>query len=126
MRLIDADTLCEDLIERWDLADKRKEELIRAVMADVVTPIVVLQPTIEQSRWIPCSERLPELEEKEYWVCTDGGYQCQCRWTNINYLWTNLTTDWHWHIGDVPQYSKVVAWMPLPKPWREKEDEQNG
>lgn len=123
-RLIDADALCEDLIKRWNLADKRKEEVIRAVMADIVTPIVVLQPTIEQSQWMPCSERLPELEEKEYWVCTDGGYQCQCRWTNINHIWTNLTTDWHWHIMDIPQYSKVVAWMPLPKPYKEGEENE--
>lgn len=72
--------------------------------------------------WIPCSERLPEPEKKRYWVCTDGGYQCQCRWTNINYFWTDLTTDWHWHIGDVPQYSKVVAWMPLPTPYMTADD----
>lgn len=73
--------------------------------------------------WIPCSERLPEPEEKIYWVCTDGGYQCQCRWTNINHFWTDLTTDWHWHIGDVPQYSKVIAWRPLPEPWKGADDE---
>ena len=65
--------------------------------------------------WIPCSERLPENERKEYWVCTDTGYQCECRWTNVNPIWTDLTTDWHWNIFDTPQYTKVVAWMPLPE-----------
>lgn len=73
--------------------------------------------------WIPCSERLPEEGNKSYWICTDGGYQCECRWTNVNHFWTNLTTDWHWHIMDVPQYSKVVAWMPLPEPYREGEQD---
>jgi len=29
MRLIDADKLCEDLLSRWNIADTRKEELIR-------------------------------------------------------------------------------------------------
>lgn len=72
----------------------------------------------EQTRWIPCSERLPEEENKRYWICTDYGYQCECRWTNVNHIWTNLTTDWHWNIMDVPQYSKVVAWMPLPEPYK--------
>lgn len=84
----------------------------------IFRPFKQFQP---EQRWIPCSERLPEQEKKSYWVCTDGGYQCQCRWTNINHFWTDLTTDWHWHIMDVPQYSKVVAWMPLPEPMREGE-----
>lgn len=69
-------------------------------------------------RWIPCSDRLPENECKEYWVCTDTGYQCECRWTNVNHFWPNLTTDWHWNIFDTPQYTKVVAWMPLPEPYK--------
>lgn len=77
---------------------------------------------IVEQRWIPCSERLPEAEEKHYWVCTDTGYQCQCRWTNINHFWTELTTEWHWHIMDTPQYSKVIAWMPMPEPWKEGEE----
>lgn len=47
MKLIDADRLCEDLLNRWNIADTKKEELIRQVMADIVTPIVVSQPTIE-------------------------------------------------------------------------------
>ena len=74
-------------------------------------------------RWIPCSERLPEDENKAYWVCTDTGYQCECRWTNVNPIWTALTTDWHWNIFDIPQYTKVVAWMPLPEPYEGETDE---
>ena len=46
-RAIDIDKLCTDLMERWDIADKQKEELVKQVMADIVTPIVVSQPTIE-------------------------------------------------------------------------------
>lgn len=48
-RLVDADALCEDLLERWSVAETRKEELIKAVMADVVTPIIACQPTIVES-----------------------------------------------------------------------------
>jgi hypothetical protein len=43
---VDVDALCEDLLERWSVAETRKEELIKAVMADVVTPIIACQPTI--------------------------------------------------------------------------------
>ena len=45
-RLIDMDKLCNDLIKRWKTADKKKEIVILSVMADVVTPIIVSQPTI--------------------------------------------------------------------------------
>lgn len=76
-----------------------------------------------EPRWIPCSERMPEEQKKSYWVCTDSGYQCECRWTNVNHFWTQLTTDWHWHLMDIPQYTKIVAWMPLPKPYKTDEVE---
>lgn len=46
-RLIDIDRLCNDLAKRWSIADKKKEDTIRAVLADVVTPIVVSQPTVD-------------------------------------------------------------------------------
>lgn len=70
------------------------------------------------NNWIPCSERLPKKEERSYWICLDGGGQCQCRWTNDMYgFGANEYSKWGWHIMDKPQYSKVVAWMPLPEPY---------
>ena len=45
-RLIDADKLCNRLLMAWDIADKEKKTLISAVMADIVTTIVVGTPTI--------------------------------------------------------------------------------
>lgn len=77
-------------------------------------------PTVNpEPKWIPCSERLPEKAEERYWVCTNTGYQCQCRWTDDVYgLGSN--GEWAWKIFDIPQYSHVVAWMPLPKPYREE------
>jgi len=85
---------------------------------DVYQALELLPSAQPEPQWIPCSERLPEEERKEYWICTDTGYQCECRWTNVNHFWTDLTTSWHWHIMDVPQYAKVVAWMPLPEPYK--------
>lgn len=77
--------------------------------------MISMLPSAQQ--WIPCSEQLPPEENKTYWVCTDNGHQHECRWTNANTIWTHLTTDWHWNIFDIPQYTKVVAWMELPKPY---------
>lgn len=73
MRLIDGDALCNDLLNRWHIADIRKEELIRAVMADIVTPIVACQPTIEErknGKWIPL---ISTSDGKHHEWC---GYQC--------------------------------------------------
>lgn len=81
--------------------------------------ISYLEQKLSDREWIPVSERPPE-EKKVYLIQTDDGYMCNCRWTNRNHLLTDLTTDWHWHIMDVPQYSKVVAWMPLLEPYREE------
>ena len=55
-RLIDKDRLCNDLVKRWSIADKKKEDLIRAVMADVVTPIVVSQPTVDAVPVVRCKD----------------------------------------------------------------------
>lgn len=88
---------------------------------EVAASCVYNLPSAQQ--WIPCSERLPDSEAKTYWVCTDTPYQCECRWTNVNPFWTNKTTDWHWNNFDIPQFSKVVAWMPLPEPYGENCDE---
>ena len=73
----------------------------------------------DEHRWIPVTERLPKAERKSYWVCTDTGYQCECRWTNDRFG-IRESDKWGWKIFDIPQYQKVVAWMPLPEPPKEE------
>lgn len=65
-RLIDIDRLCNDLAKRWSIADKKKEDLIRAVMADVVTPIVVSQPTVEAVPVVRCKDCKHHHYEKHF------------------------------------------------------------
>ena len=106
MRLIDADRLCEDLLKRWDIADKHGEEIIGKVMAYIVTPIVVGQPTIDtQPQWIPVSERLPD-KRQEVLITTKNTFE----------FYTD-TDEWDgnsfWCYGET-----VVAWMPYPEPWK--------
>ena len=75
-RAIDIDKLCTDLMERWDIADKRKEELVKQVMADIVTPIVVSQPTIE-TEIVRCKDCRYMTEHYDtdgnvpYWTCSE-------------------------------------------------------
>ena len=55
-RLIDCDKLCTDLLERWNIADKNREDQIRWLMADVVTPIVACQPTVDAVEVVRCHD----------------------------------------------------------------------
>jgi hypothetical protein len=69
------------------------------------------EPAIKdaQPRWIPFSERLPEVRQ---WVL------CQCRAGIMDVL--RLTEDGSWYKGyPNAEYMGgfVVAWMPLPKPY---------
>ena len=67
---------------------------------------------LEQDRWIPCKERLPEedgwylITEKTDGVKVQEGYFCRTR-------------DGEPYWG----YLHVTAWRPLPAPYQEKEDE---
>ena len=88
--------LCYDLLEKETKALDEAKDIIRA------------------SAWIPAEDEPPK-QKKTYWVCTDDGYQCECKWTNVNQFWTDLTTDWHWSIS---QHSRVVAWRQLPEPYK--------
>lgn len=125
MRTIDADALKYAIVEEGQRSKRYKLGEFWELNGDEIWQVIDAQSTIEpEPHWIPVSERLPDAEKKTYWVCTDSGYQCQCRWTNVNHFWTNLTTDWHWHIGDVPQYSKVIAWKSLPPVYQKEPNDK--
>ena len=118
---------CDD--NRFELINKYKQKLIDGTNIETAPDEMAVIDDIlfrfwqmgwldklerPEQRWIPCSERLPNDEKSIYLVCTNTGHQCQCRWTNVIPILTNATTEWHWNIFDIPQYSKVIAWMPLP------------
>ena len=125
MRAIDADALKLAIVEEGQRSKRYKIGEFWELNGDEIRQVIDAQPTIEpEPHWILCNERLPDAEKKIYWVCTDSGYQCQCRWTNVNHFWTDLTTDWHWHIGDVPQYSKVIAWKSLPPVYQKEPNDK--
>ena len=75
---------------------------------------LAIETVPSSQQWIPCSRELPKEEERSYWVCMEDGYQKQCRWKRYEgkdcYIYA-------WH-----STMKVIAWMPLPEPWKgEKE-----
>ena len=76
-RLIDADVLCDRLINAWNTAEKESEQLICGVMAKVVTPIVVGTPTVDaepvrHGHWLAVKgwdDVIGELDNAECSVC---------------------------------------------------------
>lgn len=62
--------------------------------------------------WIPVSERLPKASGTYQVTCMDGGiyrstyakFQCKLK---------------RWELTGARSYWKVIAWMPLPNPYKE-------
>lgn len=72
---------------------------------------------VTKPQWIPVTERLPE-EKRASYLCLTGGHCHEVRWTNNRYG-LGESDRWGWSIFDIPQYSKVTHWMPLPEPPKE-------
>ena len=74
-------------------------------------------------RWIPCEERTPKIDmsyphHEDYLVQYESGGMDVASWSNVNRFWTDHVTEPYWNCV---QFAKVVAWMPLPEPWKGEE-----
>ena len=74
------------------------------------------------NRWIPCSERLPNEEEmkkaycrntygSEFIVMVDGATKPTTLYRTLDGYWKD----------DSSNFYKVIAWQPLPAPYKEGE-----
>ena len=109
MRLIDADAL---------LTERKKSKYYHLPNGDIAIPIIDVEhaPTVKSKpQWIPVSERLPKVRQ---WVL------CQCRAGIIDVL--RLTDDgcWYRKSNEIYMSGFVLAWMPLPEPYREERTEE--
>ncbi len=134
MRLIDADALRESLFEssQFDTYNDYSMVIDTIDLAPTIEPdwneMLVLcdncghavhvkrinaKPIIESERkteWLPCSEKLPKPYE-DVLVSTSQN-RIQLGWIDRDAEWT-IT---RFRIGD----DKVLAWMPLPKSYKEE------
>lgn len=83
----------------------------------------VIRNTVEElkaeQRWIPCSERLPEDEEEVIVSVRDDSGDNTLDYSSCG--WYACAGDF-WVVDNDPCY-KVVAWMPLPEPYKDCEHE---
>ena len=66
-----------------------------------------------EQKWIPCSERLPRQEQEVI---------CQCRANMIRVLKLDAYGDWYQDAKHCYMSGFVIAWMPLPEPYRKDGD----
>lgn len=72
----------------------------------------------ENNNWIPVSERLPDYDGYDEIIATVDGEHCRVRY--INAVVTDIVyEDGEWYLHELKAENlKVLAWQPLPEPWR--------
>lgn len=111
MRLIDKDALKKDVLALRDCYNGFSDTYDKACIIGVIDE----QPTIEPERWIPVTERLPEDVEigEEYPTvifCTKDA-------TYSGFYEHYMGGKW-WCGDEDYTVDEVIAWMPLPEPYR--------
>lgn len=88
---------------------------------------------LEEPHWIPVTERLPEEEDSIFarYYGTDRWRKAMFRKKSREVIVTSVfedgelhtevahTTDGEWHVGVNVVPRTVIAWMPLPEPYKE-------
>lgn len=113
-----------DTFSKLSYAEKsRVDELDMAIATLINLPSA--QP---ETHWIPCSERLPEKSGR--YLVTRGLKACNAIWNRVYIInYTDLMglkaekIWWDGNVGksDFQKIDDVIAWMPLPEPYREGE-----
>lgn len=70
----------------------------------------------EQTRWIPVNEELPEDGEEVLTCSTVGFIEIQSLENPYDVYWENQKGDW-------TDFDEVIAWMPLPEPYKAESEE---
>lgn len=114
MRLINEDDVIK-VIQGLKL--RTAQQTIKAIGA--INKIPTAYDLDKATNWIPISDRLPKpntpvlVQWRMY--CSDENY--------VHILFRNISGEWCGDLG-CPN-GKIIAWMPLPEPYREVDDEQN-
>lgn len=96
--------------------ESRDEDITDAFMQGYLKGIEIstikakaIEALSAEAEWIPCSERLPEKSE---WYIVTVNVEDE----SVVYLrWYSELHGWEWD-----EQNNTIAWMPLPKPYREE------
>ena len=128
--------MMSDLISRQAAIDTTWEEPSYTDPINVLTEVrdrIKALPTAQlEQRWILCSERLPEEEDSIFarYYGTDRWRKAMFRKKSREVIVTSVfedgelhtevahTTDGKWYVGVNVVPRTVIAWMPLPEPYK--------
>lgn len=79
-----------------------------------------------EQKWIPCSERLPEVSD--YYLIQHPRRICPDEMAVAFYSVeeAELDKNYTWEFKPFADCEEVIAWMPLPKPYKESEKNHEG
>ena len=103
-RYIEYEPLMAELEREVELADDWKT-------AHEIANVVKYAPSIDIPQWIPCGERLPR-----------GDAQVLVSVSVADAPWSIILMSAS-SVGEYYRRGHIDAWMPLPKPYGEREDE---
>lgn len=122
---------CDDCISRVELLNSLKGfEILHnhdELRSNLIYGIMNLPSvTPQQTRWIPCSERLPQTDGVyivtrrlfDNQIDTEPYYMVDACYFDDSNTWHNDNRINHGR----PFLEDIIAWMPLPEPYRESEE----
>lgn len=120
----------EDCISREEAIKKLKALSWTNYDLDDAAEVLKRLPSVQpKTRWIPCSERLPD-DDEDYLVIDDIGECGVGYYRHTANAWDSTNFGWLEGINRMDDYldmpcglSKVVAWMPLPLPYKAESEE---
>ena len=125
--MIDEKKLIEDIEKEIEFAMKCNMPAMVAGMRQIAS-VIEEQPKI--SEWIPCSERLPEMHredmeaEGEYYMISNPVIVTDGKQIYIAEYEEDMDYRYGWRGFDGEDYDNIIAWMPLPNPYRPEEESE--
>ena len=117
----------KELYARLQIGTNRNSEIITYIgkeqAIDNAISIVKEAEYEYNNGWIPCNERLPKYDE-EYFEKHNNNRQyivmCKDSYAPTVAYFSKEKT---WYYNDFVKFNDVIAWQPLPEPYKECEKE---
>ena len=91
--------------------------------AEMIWNLPAAHPDIKIGKWIPCSERLPEDNVINPLTQDFQKVICSCNFSGLKDVRTFSFGNGHFLLGGQIMDKRVIAWMPLPEPYKEDADD---
>ena len=111
----------QDIIACWEefLRNPENNDL-QGTGLELEAMRMAVQALEEKPRWIPCSERLPEMHEEEFcdetYRTSDTVLFCTADRVHVGFC-VRYNNELFWEIQDGQTCANVTAWMPMPLPY---------